>query len=139
MRAGRCSERGQATIETLLTMGLVTLFIFGLLHLTMMTTTKYLVNYAAFAAARVATLRGAEASEAVEAAQQAMEIWRWWPGGSEFNTPEVWYDAERGGMVVRYRVPFVRPIFRHTNGLWVDGFAPVAEQPGIGEKGDNAR
>jgi hypothetical protein len=138
-RGDRSSEAGQATLETLLTMALVLLFIFGLLHLTMMMTTKFLVNYAAFAAARVAMVRGTGADEVTEAARQAMEIWQWWPGDSDANVPEVSYDAGREGMVVRYRVWFVSPIFTNVAHVSVEGFAPVAEQPDIPEEGDNAR
>jgi hypothetical protein len=122
-------------------MSLVLLFIFGLLHLSMMMVTKYMVNYAAFAAARTAMVRGVGASEVQDAAQQALEILQWWPKGNERNVPEVEYDGAREGLIVRYRIPFGLPIFDTVspNGLVVEGFAPVAEQPNIPETGDNAR
>jgi hypothetical protein len=138
---GARSSSGQAALETMLSMYLVILFIWGLVHLSMMMVTKYMVNYAAFCAARTAMVRGTGASEVQESAQQALEIVQWWGSGNDKNIPDVEYDAGRGGIVVQYHIPFGSPIFTTfaASGLVIEGFAPVTEQPSIPEKGDNAR
>jgi TadE-like protein len=138
---GASSSSGQAALETMISMWVVVLFIFGLLHLCMMMVTKQVVSYAAFVAARTAMVRGTGASEVHDAAQQALEILKWYPEGNDKNVPEVEFDAARGGIVVRYHFPFGLPIWNTVspNGLIIEGFAPVAEQPAIPEKGDNAR
>ena len=55
--AARASaRRGQATLESMIMMGFLLLLIFGLMHLVMFAVTRYMVNYAAFAASRAAVV-----------------------------------------------------------------------------------
>ena len=71
---GRRHQAGQATTETLLTMSFLFLMLFGFVHLSMFAATKYLVNLAAFSAARTAMVAGNEQ----QAADGVLDNLRWW-------------------------------------------------------------
>ena len=45
---------GQAALEAMMMMAFMLLLVFGVMHMTMFIVTRYMVNYAAFAAARAA-------------------------------------------------------------------------------------
>jgi hypothetical protein len=130
---------GQALTETILMMGFLLLFIFSIVHLSMLAATKYVVNYAAFAAARATMV---DPDRAWPAALEAMHNLRWWrdPARNAPDNPvrfEIRY--ERIGAVVVQRVPFGLPMFNRIpdGGLEVVGFAPAIQQPDVPERGDN--
>lgn len=52
------SALGQALMETLVMMSFLLLFVFGCVHLSLLAATKYMVNYAAFTAARTVLVYG---------------------------------------------------------------------------------
>jgi hypothetical protein len=70
----RCPQAGQSTTETLLVMSFLMLLVFGLVHMSMLATTKYLVNFAAFSAAR-ATLIGRSAQTGATSALTTTLRW----------------------------------------------------------------
>jgi hypothetical protein len=114
--------------------------IFGIVHMAMLASTKFMVNYAAFAAARAAVVRGSENLAAI----QVTDNLRWWRNPL-LNLPIVRRTtrtiagARRQGVEVSTRVPFGLPIFNDipAGGIRVVGFAPVAVQPAVPERGDN--
>ena len=140
-------SRGQATTETMIMMIFVVLLIFGFVHMTMLIATKYMVNYAAFAAARTGTVGGNTSTAAAEVIQNL----RWWvvPSSAQCGSfgakctvsPEVRNirGKSRTGLAVRYRVPFGLPIFNDlpAGGIEVVAFAPLVIQPPVPNTGDN--
>src|SRR5690606_40669309 len=73
-RTRRHGRRGQAALESMMMMAFVLLLIFGVMHLTMFAVTRYMVNYAAFAAARAAAV-GKNPRAAAEAGMDNLN-WR---------------------------------------------------------------
>src|SRR5688500_15691142 len=59
MRTSRSTNTGQAATETMISMLFLMLMIWGLVHLSMFAVSKYVANYAAWAAARTAMVHGA--------------------------------------------------------------------------------
>lgn len=141
------STRGQAATETMIMMMFLFLMIFGLIHMSMLAATKYMVNFAAFSAARTIMVRGDDASGlqmwAYTAASGVIDNIRWWNEAWR-NRPDlpITTGDERGrhGVYVVYRVPFGLPIFNAVpaGGFRMIGFAPYQVQPDIDEVGDNA-
>lgn len=129
-RVSRGWERGQSTTETLLVMSFLMLLIFGFVHMSMLATTKYLVDFAAFSGARSA-LVGRSAQSGATAALSTLE---WSSPSAQENTQRTIRGATRTGVTVRYAVPF-GGIF---NVPVITGFAPALRQPDIPEVGDNA-
>jgi Flp pilus assembly protein TadG len=138
MKAG--GERGQSATETMIMMSFLFLMIFAIVHMAMLASTKFMVNYAAFAAARAAVVAGSERLAAI----QVTDNLRWWRNPL-LNLPNVRRTTRtiagvrRPGVEVTARVPFGLPIFNSvpTGGIRVVGFAPVAVQPGVPIRGDN--
>ena len=156
------SARGQALVETMVMMSFILLLIFGFVQMTMLMATKYVTNYAAFAAARTAMVSDPIdilTDQASTAATEVIQNLNWWPSpvvcttltlaaakcgvahsgrlaGDFLGIP----TTLRTGLEVRYRVPFGLPIFNAVpaGGLQVIGFAPVALQPSVENTGDNA-
>ena len=130
----RCSEAGQSTTETLLVMSFLMLLVFGVVHMAMLATTKYLVSFAAFNAARTAMI-GRSAQTGASSALSMLD----WPGSSpvaEDNSARTIRGTRRSGVTVRYVVPF-GGIFNLPSPI-ITGFAPSTRQPDIPEDGDNA-
>lgn len=118
-------------------MAFVLLLVFGLMHLTMFTVTRYMVNYAAFAAARAAEV----GNDPQDAAEAVMANINWWAGQNEDAPVEVDYENRDGwgGYRVRTRVPFGLPIYEYIEpqGVLLEGFAPVSIQDDAPSGGDN--
>lgn len=139
---GPWREDGQSATETMIMMGFLSLLIFGFIHMCMLATTKYLVNFAAFSVARAEMVGGSRQ----EAADGAMAYLRWWssPWANRKTVQGPITRTVRGksrtGFTVTYRVPFGLPIFNNipAGGIALVGFSPYVRQPNIPEEGDNA-
>jgi hypothetical protein len=158
-------ERGQSTTEAMVMLSFLFLLIFTAVHLSMFAVTKYMVNFAAFSAARTVMVRGEDPGgieipwvgeigpgQPVEwrvqvgwpAAYLALQELRWW-GRTWRDRPDfplrVRYRHGRQGLGVTYRVPFGMPILNDVpnGGVRVTSFAPFVIQEGVPEEGDNAR
>jgi TadE-like protein len=147
------APRGQAATETMIMMLFLLLMIFGLVHLCMLMSVKFMVNNAAFSAARTAMIAPNDASTAAEEGLGWMR--GWWRGPySGLNTPYVQGPVNktirgknRNGYRATYAVPFGLPIFNTTQpcgftnsqncGVRLIGFSPYARQPNITRRGDN--
>jgi hypothetical protein len=145
--------RGQAVTETIIMTLFLLLMIFGLIHLCMLMTVKFMVNHAAFSAARTAMI---DPGQVDAAAEEGLGYMRgWWRGiYSGLNTPYVEGPVDktvRGRTRVGYRatfaVPFGVPIFNsiqpcgftnaQTCGIRLIGFSPYAAQPAVPQRGDS--
>jgi TadE-like protein len=147
------ATRGQAATETMIMMMFLLLMIFGLVHLCMLMSVKFMVNNAAFSAARTAMIAPNDASTAAEEGLGWMR--GWWRGQySGLNTPYVQGPVNktirgknRNGYRATFAVPFGLPIFNTTTpcgftnqqncGIRLIGFSPYARQPNITHRGDN--
>jgi hypothetical protein len=145
---------GQAATETIIMMMFLLLMIFGLVHLCMLMTVKYFVNYSAFTAARTAMVDPGSASTGGDGGLGYMH--GWWSGSySGLNTPYIQGPIDktirgktRTGYSSTFAVPFGLPIFNsvqpcgttnaQTCGIRLQGFSPYAEQPDVPDEGDNA-
>jgi hypothetical protein len=114
------------------------LLVFGFIHMCMLATTKYVVDFAAFSVARAEMVGG----NRFLAAQGALAYLNWSP------LPPIPMSATRNirgksrtGFTVSYRVPFGLPIFNNipAGGIELKGFSPAAKQQGVRETGDNAQ
>lgn len=138
-RARRRGRRGQAALESMLMMAFVLLLIFGVMHLAMFAVTRYMVNYAAFAAARAAVVGNSPQA----AAEAVMENLNWY--ASEGGKPPVTvsYENKNGwsGYSVRTRVPFGMPIYEwiEPQGMPIESFAPTTTQDNPPSGGDNGQ
>lgn len=136
-RTRRRSRRGQAALESMMMMAFMLLLIFGVMHLTMFAVTRYMVNYAAFAAARAAVVGNSPQA----AAEAVMDNLNWW--ASEGGKAPVSVSSENrdgwSGYVVRTRVPFGMPIYEwiEPQGVELESFAPTATQDNAPSGGDN--
>jgi Flp pilus assembly protein TadG len=148
MTSSRNGCRGQAATETMMVMMFLLLLVFGFIHFCMLAATKYVVNYAASAAARSYMMLMDEGA-AKEAAQEAISTIAWWRNPADaWRNDRVDVDVNatfgtnpsRGGVKVTFRVPFGFPLFTRTGseGQPVVGFATYTLQPDIPETGDNA-
>jgi Flp pilus assembly protein TadG len=118
-------------------MAFVLLLIFGLMHLSMFTVTRYMVNYAAFAAAR-ASVVGKSPTAAARAVLSNLN-WYAYEGGT---MPLTVQSVTRGGWrgyEVTTRVPFGLPIYRTVapQGIAITGFAPLTGDGNAPSGGDN--
>lgn len=145
--------RGQAATEMMIMMLFLLVMIFGLIHLCMLMSVKFMVNNAAFSAARTAMVNPGQTSVA---AQEGLGYMRgWWRGSwSGLNTPYVQGPVDqtvrgktRNGYRVTFAVPFGVPIFNsvqpcgttnaQTCGIRLIGFSPYAPQPAVDGGGDS--
>ncbi len=115
------------------------LLVFGFIHMCMLATTKYVVDYAAFSVARADLVGGNK----LLAAMGALAYLNWSPL-PPIPTEEKDRDMRhklRDGFVVSYRVPFGLPIFNNIpfGGIELRGFSPGATQKGVEVRGDNAQ
>jgi hypothetical protein len=134
--------RGQSTTEAMIVMSFLMLLLFASMHFAMFAVTKYMVNLAAFAAARTAMVGGNEQ----QAAEQVMSNLDWWRDSS--HKPVLADRAlslrgkGRNGILVTSTVPFAFPFFASApaGGTRVIGFSPAVDRPGRGaaDRGDNA-
>jgi Flp pilus assembly protein TadG len=136
--AARASaRRGQATLESMIMMGFLLLLVFGLMHLVMFAVTRYMLNYAAFAAMR-ADVVGNSAQEAAEA---VMENLNWYAdeGGKQPVEVTTTVRGSTSGFEVRTRVPFAAPIYDwfEGDGIELVAFAPSNAQRDAPSGGDN--
>ena len=133
----RRGNRGQATLETMMMMVFMLLIVFGLMHLTMFTVTRYMANYAAFAAARAAEV----GNDPESAARDVMANINWWASEGDDPPVKVYQENVGGwsGYMVETRVPFGLPIYEYVEpeGMLITGFAPVATQDDAPSGGDN--
>lgn len=118
-------------------MGFLLLLVFGLMHLVMFAVTRYMVNYAAFAASRAAVVGNSPQL----AAEAVMENLNWFAdeGGDQPVEVNYTFNGFTFGYEVRTRVPFGAPIYE-----WIDGdglelvaFAPSNAQEDAPSGGDN--
>lgn len=118
-------------------MAFMLLIVFGLMHLTMLTITRYMANYAAFAAARAAEV----GNDPQDAAEEVMKNINWWVGENQDPPVKAYLDNRDGwsGYTVETRVPFGVPIYEYVEpeGLLITGFAPVSIQDNAPSGGDN--
>jgi len=132
--AGR---RGQAALEAMMMMAFMLLLVFGLMHVTMFIVTRYMVNYAAFAAARAAEV----GNDPEDAAEAVLANINWWAGQNDQMPVEVYQENRDGwsGYTVETRVPFGLPIYEYVEpeGMLISGFAPVSIQSNAPSGGDN--
>lgn len=134
---------GQSTVETLVTLGFVLFLMLTLIHLSLLSVTKMMANYAAFSAGRTMMVRGnggcsifSGAGLGAEAAAiSVLDNLRW----SSFAAPMVTCGSSGGrqGMFVTYMTPFGRPIV--STDVPVIAFSASPRQPAISEGGDNAK
>ena len=131
--SGLRREQGQSATETLLVMMFLMLLVFGFIHLSMLATTKYLVNFAAFSEARTVMI-GGESQNGAKSALLSLH----WAGSTlsaDDNTTRTIRGTTRSGVTVQYSVPFGGIFNIEPN---ITGFAPFTPQPEIQEVGDNA-
>ncbi|WP_396626332.1 TadE family protein [Luteitalea sp.] len=131
------ARRGQATLESMMMMGFLLLFVFGLMHLVMFAVTRYMVQYAAFAAVR-ADVVGNSPQLAAEAVMANLN-WYADEGGEMPVTVEWGIKGFTTGYYVRTRVPFGLPIYEYLEpeGLEIVAFAPTNTQSDRPSGGDN--
>jgi hypothetical protein len=139
--------------ESIIMMAFLLLMIFGLIHLCMLMSMKFMVDHAAFAAARTAMISPGDVNEA---ALEGMGYMRgWWKGSrAGLNQPYVQgpipktiRGKTRTGYSATWAAPFGFPAFvdptpcgssnSQTCGVRLIGFAPYTSQPDIPEEGDN--
>jgi hypothetical protein len=153
-------QRGQAATETIIMMVFLLLMIFGLIHLCMLMSVKYMVNFSAFAAARTAMVDSGSSSVTTAATEGLGYMNGWWSGSfTGLNTPYVQGPIDkqirgkkRTGYSSTFAVPFGLPIFNSTQpcgttnaqtcGVRLIGFSPSSgEQSSDGDSishdGDN--
>lgn len=118
-------------------MGFVLLLVFGLMHLVMFAVTRYMVQYAAFAAVR-ADVVGNSPQLAAEAVMANLN-WYADEGGEMPVTVEWGINGFTTGFYVRTRVPFGFPIYEYLEpqGLEIVAFAPTNTQSDRPSGGDN--
>jgi len=136
--AARASAQGgQATLETMIMMGFLLLLIFGLMHLVMFAVTRYMVNYAAFAASRAAVV-GNSPQLAAEAVMANLN-WFAHEGGEQPVEVSYTFKGTTSGYEVRTRVPFGFPIYEliEPEGIEIVAFAPSNLQDDAPSGGDN--
>lgn len=152
-RRGRVGDRGQAVTESIIMMTFLLLMIFGLIHLCMLMSMKFMVNNAAFSAARTAMVSPGDVNEA---ALEGMGYMRgWWTGGNAgLNQPFVRPTSKtirgkgRSGFEAIWAAPFGFPAFvdakpcgtsnSQTCGVRLIGFAASTSQPAVEtDEGDN--
>lgn len=135
--ARRRGRRGQAALESMMMMAFMLLLIFGVMHLAMFAVTRYMVNYAAFAAARAAVV----GNSPQQAAEAVMENLNWWASEGGKPPVSVSYENKDGwaGYTVRTRVPFGMPIYEwiEPQGMPMESFAPTTTQDDPPSGGDN--
>ncbi|MBI2834476.1 MAG: hypothetical protein HYX76_08620 [Acidobacteria bacterium] len=123
----------------MISMMFLLLFIFGLMHMSMFAVSKYMANYAAWAAARTAMVQGSGSGLRFVAAQHVLDDWRWAQIFFLNQTTRTVRGKGRSGTRVITRVPFGLPIYTSLplGGVLVYGFGPISIQPNVTEKGDN--
>lgn len=113
------------------------LLVFGLMHVTMFIVTRYMVNYAAFAAARAAEV----GNDPKDAAAAVLANINWWADQNDEMPVQVYQENRDGwsGYTVETRVPFGLPIYEYVEpeGMLISGFAPVSIQANAPSGGDN--
>lgn len=118
-------------------MGFLLLLIFGLMHLVMFAVTRYMVNYAAFAASRAAVVGNSPQA----AAEAVMQNLNWFADEGGEQPVEVSYTVKgsASGYEVTTRVPFGFPIYEwiDSDGIELTAFAPANEQSNAPSGGDN--
>jgi hypothetical protein len=154
------SAPGQAATETIIMMMFLLLMIFGLVHLCMLMSVKYMVNFSAFAAARTAMVDSGSSSVTTAATEGLGYMSGWWSGSfTGLNIPYVQGPIDktirgkkRTGYSSTFAVPFGIPIFNDTQpcgftnaqtcGIRLIGFSPWSGQQSsdgdtISHEGDN--
>jgi len=114
------------------------LLVFGFIHMCMLATTKYVVDYAAFSVARADLVDGNKFLAAMGAL--AYLDWSSLPPIPMSETRTI-RGKSRTGFTVSYRVPFGLPIFNNIpfGGIELKGFSPAAKQKNVQVRGDNAQ
>jgi Flp pilus assembly protein TadG len=130
-------RRGQAALESMMMMAFVLLLVFGLMHLSMLTVTRYMVNYAAHAAGR-ASVVGNNPTAAARAVLANIN-WLAREGGTMPVSVQYVNRDGWGGYEVTTRVPFGLPIYRTIapEGIAITGFAPLTIDGNAPTGGDN--
>lgn len=118
-------------------MGFLLLLVFGLMHLVMFAITRYMVQYAAFAAVR-ADVVGNSPQLAAEAVMDNLN-WHADEGGEMPVTVEWGIKGFTTGFYVKTRVPFGLPIYEYIepDGIEIVAFAPSNTQSDRPSGGDN--
>lgn len=132
-------QRGQSTADLLLTMFVLVLLTFGLVHLAFLIVAKHTTSYAAFVTARTAMVHGSVThAEAQRAERDAMRQFDW--PGSSLDAPRPGRRGRRRGVVVPFFMPMGGLLYPDApaRGIPIEGFAMTAIQPDIPEAGDNA-
>ncbi len=155
------NARGQAATETIIMMMFLLLMTFGLIHLCMLMTVKYMVNFAAFAAARSAMVDASTLNLTSAAKEGVGYMNGWWSGRfTGLNIPAVKGPIDkrvrgkkRTGYSATFSVPFGLPIFNSVEpcgffnnlqpcGVKLIGFSPwsgkqSSDGQAISHEGDN--
>jgi Flp pilus assembly protein TadG len=126
----RSRERGQAATETMISMLFLMLMIWGLVHLSMFAVSKYVANYAAWAAARTAMVHGSPSGtgvggQSLVAAMHVMGNWKWATLVRAFRTQHNFRGTNRTVIEVDMTVPFGHLIFGTGGGIVVYGRAAM--------------
>lgn len=117
-------------------MGFLLLLVFGLMHLVMFAVTRYMVNYAAFAASRAAVVGNSPQL----AAEAVMSNLNWFAdeGGEQPVEVNFTYKGLTSGYEVTTKVPFGAPIYEwFDDGIEIVAFAPSNDQQDPPSGGDN--
>ena len=156
----RRNHLGQAATETIIMMMFLLLMIFGLIHLCMLMSVKYMVNFSAFAAARTAMVDDSMFATTSAATEGLGYMNGWWSGSYiGLNIPYVQGPIDkqirgkkRTGYSSTFAVPFGLPIFNSTQpcgftnmqtcGIRLIGFSPwsgkqSSDGQSISHDGDN--
>jgi len=156
----RRNHLGQAATETIIMMMFLLLMIFGLIHLCMLMSVKYMVNFSAFAAARTAMVDDSLLATTSAATEGLGYMNGWWSGSyTGLNIPYVQGPIDkqirgkkRTGYSSTFAVPFGLPIFNSTQpcgftnaqtcGVRLIGFSPwsgkqSSDGQSISHTGDN--
>ena len=136
------STRGQGTVDLLITLSILAVLTFGLVHVALLSVARQTLDYAAFATARSAMVHGTPAhGRARLAAREAMRAFAW-PDAS-LDPPDQVTRGARRGVRLRFFMPMPTAGLvggvRDARGVRLESFAVIALQPPIGEGGDNGR
>jgi hypothetical protein len=137
----RRNHLGQAATETIIMMMFLLLMIFGLIHLCMLMSVKYMVNFSAFAAARTAMVDDSMFATTSAATEGLGYMNGWWSGSYiGLNIPYVQGPIDkqiRGKKRTGYSSTFAVPF-----GVRLIGFSPwsgkqSSDGQSISHDGDN--
>jgi hypothetical protein len=133
-RCGRRRTSGQALVETIIALTIVMTIVLGLINLAMLASTRHMLNFAAFSAARAAVYgRAGDPQDPDSVVRTVVDRL---PRGTRLQ--DAGEDAN-DDYVVTVWAPFSYPMSGTGGRSMVRSKAPMYVQPDIPEVGDNAR